>query len=150
MSNRPVTDIKSQLRLDEGTNLKLYRDTADVIGFEGRKGNVTIGTGINLEIGISPAEDNWLLDNRIAVATAFLRVKLPWVDELDEARLGVLLNMTFNLGIDGVLKFKGMLGWLQRKDYSRAAAEMVDSLWYHQVGERAKRLVEQMLTGQWQ
>lgn len=114
-------------------------------------GKLTIGIGRNLDdVGISEAEANYLLGNDVAQATSGIRQKLPWVDELDDARMGVLVNMAFNMGISGLLKFPAMLGKLQQKLYDEAAAEMMDSAWYHQVGDRAKRLVTQMQTGAWQ
>jgi len=135
-------DIFEQLKRDEGLRLKPYTDTV---------GKLTIGIGRNLDdVGISEAEANYLLGNDVAIATSALRQRLPWVDDLDEARLGVLQNMCFNLGIGGLLKFPSMLGKLQQKLYDEAAAEMMDSAWYHQVGDRAKRLVLQMQKGEWQ
>lgn len=135
-------DIVSQLIRDEGLKLKPYRD---------KVGKLTIGVGRNLEdVGISNQEASMLLDNDIATATSGIRQNLPWVDELDDARMGVLVNMAFNMGVKGLLGFPGMLGKLQRKLYEEAAAEMVDSAWYNQVGDRAKRLVVQMRTGEWQ
>lgn len=135
-------DIFEQLRRDEGVRLKPYRDTV---------GKLTIGIGRNLDdVGISEAEANYLLGNDVAKATSGVRQKLPWVDSLDDARMGVLVNMAFNMGVDGLMKFPGMLGKLQRGLYDEAAAEMVDSAWYHQVGDRAARLVKQMQTGVWQ
>ena len=135
-------DIFEQLKRDEGLRLKPYKDTV---------GKLTIGIGRNLDdVGISEAEANYLLGNDVAKATSAIRQTLPWADDLNEARMGVLVNMAFNMGIAGLLKFPGMLGKLQRGLYEEAAAEMVDSAWYHQVGERAKRLVTQMQTGIWQ
>jgi len=135
-------DIFEQIKRDEGLRLKPYKDTV---------GKLTIGIGRNLDdVGISEAEANYLLGNDVAKATSAIRQTLPWADDLNEARMGVLVNMAFNMGIAGLLKFPGMLGKLQRGLYEEAAAEMVDSAWYHQVGERAKRLVTQMQTGIWQ
>ena len=135
-------DIFEQLKRDEDIKLKPYKDTV---------GKLTIGIGRNLDdVGISEAEANYLLGNDVAKATSGIRQNLPWADDLNDARMGVLINMAFNMGVSGLLKFPGMLGKLQRKLYDEAAAEMIDSAWYHQVGDRAKRLVTQMQTGEWQ
>ena len=56
----------------------------------------------------------------------------------------VLVNMVFNLGRPRLSKFKNMLAAIEAKDYQRAAEEMKDSKWYHQVGRRSKELVEIM------
>jgi len=56
----------------------------------------------------------------------------------------VLVNMAFNIGRPRLSKFKNMLAAIEEKDYSRAADEMIDSKWYHQVGRRSQELVEIM------
>ena len=52
--------------------------------------------------------------------------------------------MMFNLGQTRLAKFKDMKKALDNQDYKAAAAAMVDSRWYNQVPNRAKRLVERM------
>lgn len=58
----------------------------------------------------------------------------------------VLVNMAFNLGRSRLGKFKNFMAAVGAKDYQTAAAEMVDSKWYRQVGRRSKELVEMMKT----
>ena len=61
----------------------------------------------------------------------------------DEAQL-IIANMMFNLGRPRISKFKGMKAGVDSRDWNKAADEMVDSRWYTQVPNRAKRLVERM------
>ena len=56
----------------------------------------------------------------------------------------IIANMMFNLGQTRLAKFKDMKKALDNQDYKAAAAAMVDSRWYNQVPNRAKRLVERM------
>ena len=128
-----------QLRLHEGERLKPYRCTA---------GKLTIGVGRNLEDrGITAEESAYLLGNDIdRFATELLRA-LPWVDQLDEVRQRVLLDMAFNLGMAGLLTFKNTLATIKAGDYQKAAAMMLDSKWAGQVGQRAERLSRMMYTG---
>lgn len=56
----------------------------------------------------------------------------------------VLVNMMFNLGYNRLSNFKKMRKAIKDKDYSEAAAQMVDSKWYKQVGRRSKELVRLM------
>lgn len=79
-----------------------------------------------------------------------LQAALPWIVDLDDARLGVLINMSFNMGVPGLLAFKRMLAAIQAKDYNAAVFEMKNSKWYLQVGARASRLARQMVSGIWQ
>lgn len=134
--------LKNQLILHEGLKLRPYRCTA---------GKLTIGVGRNLEDrGISKAEALYLLDNDIEQVTTELSRRLPWFLDLDEPRRAVLIDMGMNMGVGGLMTFKRALAALGRGHYAEAAREMKDSNWYHQVGSRGIRLVEQMRTGEWQ
>lgn len=128
-----------QLRLHEGERLKPYRCTA---------GKLTIGVGRNLEDrGISTAESAVLLANDIDAHWRELVRALPWVENLDEVRQRVLLDMAFNLGIAGLLGFKNTLATIKAGDFQKGAAMMLDSRWAGQVGQRADRLAVMMATG---
>jgi lysozyme len=128
-----------QLRRHEGERLTPYRCTA---------GKLTIGVGRNLEDrGITAEESAYLLNNDIEREWKALKTALPWVTGLNDVRQRVLLDMAFNLGINGLLKFKNTLATIQRGDYERAAGMMLDSLWARQVKGRAVRLAEMMKTG---
>lgn len=54
----------------------------------------------------------------------------------------VIVDMCFNLGEGGLSKFKKFIAALNRKDYHNAVVEMMDSRWYHQVGNRSKELAD--------
>lgn len=60
----------------------------------------------------------------------------------------VLLDMCFNIGYTGLMKFKKMWFALGNKDYPLATREMKDSSWYTQVGNRGKRNIEIMASNQ--
>lgn len=67
---------------------------------------------------------------------------------LNDARKAVMLSIAYQIGIYGVLKFKKMLGALERADYSAAADEMLNSLAAKQTPARWKRNAEQMRSGE--
>ena len=56
--------------------------------------------------------------------------------------------MRLNLGMAGLLGFSRMIVALAAGDYKVASWEMTDSAWYGQVGNRSKRLVRMMATGE--
>ena len=58
-----------------------------------------------------------------------------------EVRKAVLLDMCFNIGYSGLMKFKKMWIALGERDYAEASRQMKDSSWYVQVGTRGKRNV---------
>lgn len=68
------------------------------------------------------------------------------LEDIGEVRKIVLVDMCFNLGKAGLLKFQKMLAALQDRDFDKAAESMLNSLWYSQVGNRAKTLIKQMQT----
>jgi len=54
----------------------------------------------------------------------------------------LLIEMLFQLGKNGVSKFKKMLYFLNKKEKFMASLEMLDSLWYLQTPERVKNLIK--------
>lgn len=129
-----------QLALHEGLRLKPYLCPAGVL---------TIGYGRNLEArGITEAEAEIMLAHDIDDFQDRLLREIPWMVELSPVRQRVLLDMAFNLGVSGLLKFQRTLAAVRGKEYERAAAMMLDSRWATQVGQRAKRLSRMMATGQ--
>lgn len=117
-------------------------------------GYLTIGIGRLIDKrkggGISKEESAYLFHNDLDRKLTEVRKRLPWLDRLDEARQGVLVNMAFQMGVDGLLGFKNTLAMVERGDYKAAAKGMLNSLWATQTPERAKRLSDQMRTGEWQ
>jgi|TARA_R110001599_G_scaffold262244_1_gene462719 lysozyme len=68
----------------------------------------------------------------------------PDFDSLPEEVQLIIANMMFNMGYPRLSKFKGMKAGVNARDWQQAADEMVDSKWYHQVTNRAERLVSRM------
>jgi len=135
-----MNNIKDLLIKHEGVRLHPYKCTAN---------KLTIGVGRNLEDkGITHSEALAMLDNDIAYFEQKL-MKYSWSNNIDSVRRAVLLDMAFNLGISGLLKFNNMIGALNSKDYFRASREMLDSKWAKQVKNRALELAEMMATGEW-
>lgn len=130
-----------QIKRHEGVRLTPYRCPA---------GKLSIGVGRNLDdVGISLEEAEYLLSRDLDRAFLGLSKSLPYFQDLDSVRQGVLVNMAFNLGLSGLLRFQRMLSAVERGDYAGAAVEMLDSAWAGQVGGRARELARQMETGAW-
>ena len=68
----------------------------------------------------------------------------PIVLTLTQSRQEVLFNMAYQLGVNGLLKFKNMWSAIEARDYNKAADEMLDSRWYTQTPNRAKKLSDIM------
>jgi lysozyme len=134
-------DIFEQLHRDEALRLHPYLDTV---------GKTTIGYGRNLtDNGISPEEAEALLQNDVGRAVETLTARLPWFVAIDPVRQGVLVNMCFNMGFTRLEEFAKMLLAIAQGNWAEAAAEMLNSAWAREVGERADRLSAQMASGVW-
>ena len=111
-------------------------------------GHITIGIGRNIsDKGISVNEALYLLDDDIIYFTIKLNHYCDWFDKLDENRQLALIDMCFNVGIQGFLGFHDMISALEAGDYPRAAKAMLDSQWAQQVHERAITLSDIIKTG---
>lgn len=148
--------LDSQLMLDEGLKLKPYRDT---------RGFLTTGVGRNLDgnpltpeevavighdgrtLPITHDQAIFLLHNDEMKAIAALNANAPWWSHLFDVRARVLIDLCFNMGWKKLSGFHNFLGNMQASNFVEAADDLKDSLWYGQVGNRGKRLVEMVRTG---
>ena len=150
--NLPDQRLVEQVQRHEGLRLEAYLCPA---------GKITIGYGHNLQanpvpgipaiVGTKITQDQAqrllvadLMETRRKVLERF-----PWAADLAPARLAVLVNMAFNLGITGLAAFSRTLAHVAAGQYAEASTEMLASLWAKQVGNRAKELSRQMRTGEW-
>lgn len=147
-----IDALRKMLERDEGIRATPYFDCC---GNSFRdcacqpRGRLTVGVGRNLEdVGLSRVEIAILLDADIERARSAAE-RFHWFANLDEARADVVIAMIFNLGFGGFCKFKQTIAYLSKGDYHLAAREMLNSKWADQVGARAIRLSEMMLTGKY-
>ena len=138
------------LKIHEGFSAVPYKCTAD---------KNTIGYGYNMDAnplkvnvarlkqnGITKEAAERLLMLLCEKIKAELETHFSWFDALDEDRQWVLINMAYNMGTSGLYKFKNMLTAVGKGDYDKAAAEMKNSKWYSQVGNRSAYLKTVMET----
>ena len=134
--------LAARVRKNEGLSYLPYRCSA---------GALTIGYGHNLDArGISKEVAELLLKQDLEIAEKEVKNAFIWWPKLDDARLGVLVEMCYNLGILRLVGFKKMLSALEEGDYKKAAQEMLDSKWAFQVQGRSRELAEIMQTGEWE
>lgn len=133
--------LLQQLKRHEGLKLKPYKCS---------EGYLTIGYGRNLETrGITAQEANEMLLNDVSEVEEALH-RMGFLSDPSDVRRAVLINMAFQLGVGGLLKFEKMLSAYLDGYYELAAKEMLDSKWAVQTPNRAKELADQMRTGEWQ
>jgi lysozyme len=100
-------------------------------------------------LGISQVRAEQLLKAEVARLTKEIYQRLPWIVRLNEARQAVILGMSYNLGIEGLMKFKRTLNLIEHEQFDNAADAMLQSKWSTQVKGRALELSTQMRTGKY-
>jgi lysozyme len=154
-----------ELVLDEGLRLTAYRCTA---------GKATIGIGRNFEDvpftkeesmaifnkpsvpfkealktlagrGITKDQAHMLLRNDINKCVKQLEKHEFWNSVKDnDSKSRAIINLCFNLGIQGLLSFKNTLKYIEEKDFEQAASNLEKSLWFKQVKGRAVRVIKNL------
>lgn len=149
--NQEQCDI---LKRHEGYRAKVYKCPV---------GKDTIGYGLNIEAnplklsdseikrlrtsGTNQVEAEYYLKLVCNQIEAQLARRLPWFADLDSNTKFVMINMSYNLGVEGLLEFKKTLGLIEKGQYSQASVEMLNSKWAKQVGNRSKELSTILKTG---
>jgi len=127
--------IKADLVADEGFVSHAYRDSL---------GYLTIGIGRLVDEekggGITYEEAVFLLENDIFRCVRELKKNLPWFDEAPEPVRRALVNMAFQMGVNGLLSFKNTLALIEEGKYKEAAQNALKSKWATQTPARAKRV----------
>ena len=138
----------------EGFSEKIYVDST---------GNKTIGYGYNLDAnplrlsdytlqklisaGINKAAAHELLEQQCANIERELINKILWWSKLSYVRQAVFINMSYNLGVNGMLGFTKMMSAASVGRYTDAAIEMLNSRWATQVKGRSIELAYMMHSG---
>jgi GH24 family phage-related lysozyme (muramidase) len=86
----------------------------------------------------------WFKTDMDEADTSLTRVLEDKAVRVPDDVYSILLNMTFNLGEGGILEFTDMWAAIEVGDWKTAAAEMRDSKWAKDVGNRAVRLIRRM------
>ena len=130
--------VAQRLRTEEGFRALPYKDS---------KGILTGGYGMNLTV--PQPEPVWFAAMQATVD--LLEPKLlqyPWYANTDMIRRIPLLDMAYNMGLEGLLHFPHMLSAVSNQDWQTAHDEMLNSQYAKDVGQRATKLAQILLTGQ--
>lgn len=131
--------LKQQIKRHEGLVLTATKGTLD---------DWFIGYGHDLNSPITPDIAERILDHDLAVAVVEAhRLPPEFRKQLNETRARVIANMIFNMGRRRFMTFKRMVAAVEARDFTEAAAEMLDSKWAGQVSNRAVELAEIMRHG---
>tara|TARA_R100001086_G_scaffold182860_1_gene101978 strand:- start:104 stop:505 length:402 start_codon:yes stop_codon:yes gene_type:complete len=128
--------LVESIKEGEGYRAKVYKCT---------EGYDTIGYGFAIkDLELDEEVCDLILDKKLDKLIDATNKKFPFLRELPQDKCEVVFEMVYQLGLTGVSKFKKMLKALERKDYDKASAEMLDSLWAKQTPNRAIKLSNKM------
>tara|TARA_X000001388_G_scaffold25559_2_gene17862 strand:+ start:35 stop:487 length:453 start_codon:yes stop_codon:yes gene_type:complete len=140
--------LREEIAEDEGCKYEIYLDHLGLpttgIGHLILEGEPEHGKPVGTVVEQERVKQLFNLD--MAVTVEECRVLYSDFDDLPEECQHIIANMMFNMGRPRLSKFKGMKRGVDARDFMAAADEMVDSRWYTQVPNRARRLVERMRT----
>lgn len=86
------------------------------------------------------------LEQEILDVDSALSNVLSWYKEASFVTKTILINLSFNMGIKGLLGFKNTLAFIKEKKYKEAASNLRKSLYYKQVTKRAEELATRLET----
>lgn len=128
--------LTAELTTDEGKRNRVYADTL---------GLMTIGIGRELtHKGISDAEIQILFNNDVEACCAIMDQEIPWWRNLPANQQRVMINLCF-MGWGSFRQFTKFLAAIRAGQLNDAAAELQNSQWWRQVGERGPRVVARLL-----
>lgn len=148
-----IETAKKIIRIDEGFRVKPYYDHLKypTIGYGFRvPGTARHDPLPPIEMTRDGAEV--LLSSKIKEVVSALSYNdfSKIYPKLNSVRQAILISMAFQLGVYGLLKFKGMRSGLAANDYDKAADEIIDSSAWRDPKTRARfqRNADQMRTGE--
>lgn len=137
---------------EEGVRLDPYRDHRGfwTIGIghliDRRKGG-SLPSWVKPSFPITREEADEMCRADILAVDLRFSAEIGWWAATTQTARDVLTLMAFQMGVDGVLKFRATLAAIERRDWQGAANHMMASLWAEQTPARARRMADLLLTG---
>ncbi|GAA7554902.1 hypothetical protein VN0057_05640 [Helicobacter pylori] len=115
-----------------------------------KTGHPTIGYGYNLSVY---SYEGKRITKAYGLLTDILKenykalLSYGWYKNLDAMRRMVILDLSYNLGLNGLLKFKQFIKAIENKNYALAVERLQKSPYFNQVKKRASRNMEILKLG---
>lgn len=125
----------------EGFSPSIYTDKTE---------HPTIGYGYNLSVY---SYEGKRITKAYGLLTDILKenykalLSYGWYKNLDAMRRMVILDLSYNLGLNGLLKFKQSIKAIEDKNYALAVERLQKSPYFNQVKKRASRNMEILKLG---
>jgi GH24 family phage-related lysozyme (muramidase) len=141
--------LKDEIAADEGYRTDIYLDHLGYptvgIGHLILKTDAEYGKPVGSKITDARVTELFLSDIESSIKDS--KKLFANFDSCPDGIQRVLVNMMFNLGYTRFSKFKKFKVAIEGRDWNRAAIEGTDSLWFKQVPNRARRLMERLKNG---
>tara|TARA_A100001015_G_scaffold55541_1_gene61016 strand:+ start:1159 stop:1590 length:432 start_codon:yes stop_codon:yes gene_type:complete len=139
-------NLKERIKSNEGFSSKPYKD---------QLGYLTIGYGhlilpnenILLKKQIHKKELEEIFEKDFNKALSKFNNTFKSFN-LNEKESDLLIEMIFQLGIKGCLKFKNLIKNIRKNNKHLVCFDMMDSLWYKQTPNRVKTLIKTFLNNE--
>ena len=136
--------LKNRIKKNEGFSIKPYKDIL---------GKPTIGYGHlikNKERHLffkkqTKESLNKVFENDFNAALISFQQHFNTSKTRPKKTKELIIEMIFQIGVEGVLKFKKMIRQIEKNNKHLAALEMMDSLWYSQTPKRVENLIKHFL-----
>lgn len=115
-----------------------------------KTGHPTIGYGYNLSVY---SYEGKRITKAYGLLTDILKenykaiLSYGWYKNLDAMRRMVILDLSYNLGLNGLLKFNQFIKAIEDKNYALAVERLQKSPYFNQVKKRASRNMEILKLG---
>lgn len=145
------SQLIEQVKFEEGFRSRIYKCTSghNTIGFGHNLDAKPYYKGIRIKAPLNKTLAYEILLDDLIQATNITTRRWPAFYKLSGARKDAIVQMAFQLGIDGLLGFKNMRKAIEQEDWSSAHSHALDSKWAKiDTPNRAKRVAGQLLTGE--
>ena len=131
-----MKNLLKKIKESEGYSKTVYQCT---------EGYDTIGYGFAVkDLELSKEVSEIILREKITKLKKDIENRFEWLVNTPSHIQDVVVEMCYQLGINGFSKFKKTIYFLETEQYWEASIEMLDSLWAKQTPNRAKRLSDEV------
>ena len=136
-----IKELLEVIKKEEGSKMQDGKH----IPYRCSENKLTIGYGLLIDPdvpggGLSDVQAEMLLRTTVDTMLVELYNRIPWYNNQPEPIKIALANMAYQLGVPKLLQFTKTLDHIEHGRYGMAAAECLNSKWYQQTPNRAKRV----------
>lgn len=145
-----MNDMKERIKQDEGFMSYVYKDTMGhaTVGY-GFRTNCLTKDELALNGGkyqpMSKEVASKILDLKLEKLVPQVFKAFPWLRSKEPKVVEVVVEMSYQMGVDKVKEFKKTLNFIKKDEYEKAYVEGLISSWAKQTPTRAKKVLGGLL-----